>query len=136
MPRHGRVGLAPRQPTATPSTSVFQPGGARTTFPRSKSCPAAARAAARHSNGSPPCAFPALTSPFPSSGAQSRSYRAPEVLLGLPYGVRIDIWSLGCILAELFTSRALFSNKSTAELIAAQVGPRRPPSPTRWQLRM
>jgi serine/threonine protein kinase len=43
------------------------------------------------------------------------------VLLGLPYGVSVDIWSLGCILAELFMSRALFSNKSTAELIAAQV---------------
>lgn len=32
---------------------------------------------------------------------QSRSYRAPEVILGLPYDQRIDIWSLGCILAEL-----------------------------------
>ncbi|XP_015688254.1 uncharacterized protein LOC102718785 isoform X2 [Oryza brachyantha] len=34
---------------------------------------------------------------------QSRSYRAPEVILGLPYDQRIDIWSLGCILAELYT---------------------------------
>lgn len=32
---------------------------------------------------------------------QSRSYRAPEVILGLPYDQRIDLWSLGCILAEL-----------------------------------
>lgn len=32
---------------------------------------------------------------------QSRSYRAPEVILGLPYDQRIDMWSLGCILAEL-----------------------------------
>lgn len=35
------------------------------------------------------------------SYVQSRSYRAPEVILGLPYSHKIDIWSLGCILAEL-----------------------------------
>ena len=32
---------------------------------------------------------------------QSRSYRAPEVMLGLQYDEKIDLWSLGCILAEL-----------------------------------
>lgn len=37
------------------------------------------------------------------SYVQSRSYRAPEVIMGLPYGKKIDIWSLGCILAELCT---------------------------------
>jgi serine/threonine protein kinase len=34
---------------------------------------------------------------------QSRFYRAPEVILGLPYDCAIDMWSLGCILAELLT---------------------------------
>lgn len=33
---------------------------------------------------------------------QSRFYRSPEVLLGLPYDSSIDMWSLGCIAAELF----------------------------------
>ncbi len=28
---------------------------------------------------------------------QSRFYRSPEVLLGLPYDCSIDMWSLGCI---------------------------------------
>eukprot|EP00960_Hanusia_phi_P049052 759328-Hanusia_phi.AAC.2 len=39
------------------------------------------------------------------SYVQSRSYRAPEVILGLPYDQQIDMWSLGCILAELWTGR-------------------------------
>lgn len=40
---------------------------------------------------------------------QSRFYRSPEVILGLPYGVPIDMWSLGCILAEMHTGEPLFS---------------------------
>ena len=32
-----------------------------------------------------------------------RFYRSPEVILGLPYDVSIDMWSFGCILAELYT---------------------------------
>ncbi|CDJ60680.1 CMGC kinase, Dyrk family, putative [Eimeria maxima] len=39
---------------------------------------------------------------------QSRYYRAPEILLGLPYGPPIDMWSLGCVLAELHTGTPLF----------------------------
>lgn len=34
---------------------------------------------------------------------QSRFYRAPETMLGIPYTTAIDMWSFGCILAELFT---------------------------------
>lgn len=33
---------------------------------------------------------------------QSRFYRSPEVLVGLTYDSAIDIWSLGCVAAELF----------------------------------
>jgi dual specificity tyrosine-phosphorylation-regulated kinase 1 len=40
---------------------------------------------------------------------QSRFYRSPEVILGLPYSVAIDMWSLGCILAEMHTGEPLFS---------------------------
>jgi dual specificity tyrosine-phosphorylation-regulated kinase 1 len=40
---------------------------------------------------------------------QSRFYRSPEVMLGLPYSVAIDIWSLGCILVEMHTGEPLFS---------------------------
>lgn len=39
-------------------------------------------------------------------------YRAPEVLLSQPYNSAVDIWSSGCIIAELFSGRALFPGAS------------------------
>ena len=56
-----------------------------------------------------------------SSYVQSRSYRAPEVILGLPYDAKIDLWSLGTILAELFTGYVLFQNDSIATMLARLV---------------
>ncbi|KAI0016011.1 hypothetical protein F4780DRAFT_761325, partial [Xylariomycetidae sp. FL0641] len=38
---------------------------------------------------------------------QSRFYRSPEVILGMTYGLPIDMWSVGCILAELYTGEQL-----------------------------
>ncbi|EHA99810.1 Dual specificity tyrosine-phosphorylation-regulated kinase 4 [Heterocephalus glaber] len=32
---------------------------------------------------------------------QSQFYLSPEVILGHPYNMAIDMWSLGCIMAEL-----------------------------------
>jgi len=55
-----------------------------------------------------------------SSYVQSRSYRAPEVVLGLPYSCKIDVWSLGCILAELYAGEVLFRNRDVRTLLAAQ----------------
>ena len=57
-----------------------------------------------------------------SSYVQSRSYRAPEVILGCPYDYRIDIWSMGCILAELWTGNVLFQNDCIQGLLARVVG--------------
>lgn len=39
---------------------------------------------------------------------QSRYYRAPEVILGVPFTEKIDIWSLGCVIAELFLGYPLY----------------------------
>ncbi|OMJ96082.1 hypothetical protein SteCoe_467 [Stentor coeruleus] len=39
---------------------------------------------------------------------QSRYYRAPEIMLGIPYTPAIDMWSLGCILTELYTGQPLW----------------------------
>ena len=36
-------------------------------------------------------------------------YRSPEVLMGLSYATPVDVWSCGCIFAELFLRKALFN---------------------------
>ena len=46
---------------------------------------------------------------------QSRFYRSPEVILGLPYGTPIDMWSFGCILAELYTGYPIFPGENEQE---------------------
>lgn len=43
---------------------------------------------------------------------QSRFYRSPEVMLGLAYTSSIDMWSLGCIVAEVFLGLPLFPGTS------------------------
>jgi len=49
---------------------------------------------------------------------QSRFYRSPEVLLGIPYDLAIDMWSLGCILVEMHTGEPLFSGTNEVSFIA------------------
>ncbi|XP_034375709.1 dual specificity tyrosine-phosphorylation-regulated kinase 1B isoform X12 [Arvicanthis niloticus] len=46
---------------------------------------------------------------------QSRFYRSPEVLLGTPYDLAIDMWSLGCILVEMHTGEPLFSGSNEVD---------------------
>jgi len=48
---------------------------------------------------------------------QSRFYRSPEIVLGLPYTASADMWSFGCILAELTTGRPLFPAIDENELV-------------------
>lgn len=48
----------------------------------------------------------------------TRWYRAPEVLLRSPvYSSPIDIWAVGCIMAELYTLRPLFPGNSEVDEI-------------------
>ncbi|XP_034541984.1 homeodomain-interacting protein kinase 1-like [Notolabrus celidotus] len=46
----------------------------------------------------------------PGQVAQAIGYRAPEVILGLPFTEAIDMWSLGCVLVVLYLSCHLFGS--------------------------
>lgn len=48
---------------------------------------------------------------------QSRYYRAPEIILGLPFKEAIDMWSLGCVIAELFLGWPLYPGSSEYDQI-------------------
>lgn len=38
----------------------------------------------------------------------TRYYRAPEVILGMGYQANVDVWSVGCIMAEMVRGSVLF----------------------------
>lgn len=61
-----------------------------------------------------------------SSVVSTRHYRAPEIIMGLGWSFPCDIWSVGCILAELVTGEALFRTHDNVEHLAmmeAVLGP-------------
>ncbi len=48
----------------------------------------------------------------------TRCYRPPEIFYGdREYNTKIDIWSLGCLLYELYTGKVLFAGTSDIEVI-------------------
>ena len=53
---------------------------------------------------------------------QSRAYRAPEVILGCEFDSKVDIWSLGCVLYEIYTGNVLFLNSGVTSLLARMMG--------------
>jgi serine/threonine protein kinase len=46
-----------------------------------------------------------------TSEIQTRQYRSPETIIGVPYGTSADIWSLGCMVFELLTGDFAFEPK-------------------------
>ena len=53
---------------------------------------------------------------FTDFSIQSLPYRSPEVLLGVPFGQQIDIWSTGVVLAEVCRCRPLFTSTTPQDL--------------------
>jgi len=52
-----------------------------------------------------------------SSIINTRQYRGPEVILSMGWNERSDIWSMGCILMELYTGELLFGTHDNLEHI-------------------
>ena len=53
------------------------------------------------------------------STVSTRPYRAPEIIMKLGWSYPCDIWSIGCILVELFTGDMLFKASNDMEHLAA-----------------
>lgn len=60
-------------------------------------------------------------------------YRAPELLLGTDqYGSEIDMWSIGCIFAELLTREPLFQGKAEVDQLSKIFALLGTPTTTTW----
>ncbi|WVR08517.1 hypothetical protein IAU60_005572 [Kwoniella sp. DSM 27419] len=57
-------------------------------------------------------------SEYHSSVVSTRHYRAPEIILGLPWSYPCDMFSIGCILVEFYTGDALFQTHDNLEHLA------------------
>ena len=53
-----------------------------------------------------------------STVVNTRQYRAPEVIFGLGWSFPSDLWSVGCIVAELYQGELLFATHDNAEHLA------------------
>lgn len=45
------------------------------------------------------------------------SSRSPEIILGFPFTEAIDMWSLGCLAAELFLGRMLYPGSCEYDIV-------------------
>lgn len=60
-------------------------------------------------------------------------YRAPDILMGSKdYNTSVDIWSIGCIFAEIVTKRPLFPGKNEDDQLTKIFKIRGTPTPEEW----
>jgi len=60
-------------------------------------------------------------------------YRAPDILMGSKeYGTEVDMWSVGCIFAELVTGKPLFAGSDEEEQLEQIFKVRGSPDPEEW----
>jgi serine/threonine protein kinase len=44
-----------------------------------------------------------------------------QIFLGIPFGTEIDIWSLGCLLCEIWLGKPLFQGSSQKEILESMM---------------
>jgi len=59
-------------------------------------------------------------------------YRSPEILLGTTYATPVDLWSCGCILAELYLRRPLFPGQYEIDQLGKIFGILGTPTESEW----
>lgn len=60
-------------------------------------------------------------------------YRAPELLFGAKYyGQAVDLWSIGCVVAELFLAQALFPGRGELDMLGRICEKRGAPNEECW----
>lgn len=47
------------------------------------------------------------------------SLRSPEIILGLPFTEAIDMWSLGCMAAELYLGTLLYPGNTEYDMVSS-----------------
>lgn len=63
----------------------------------------------------------------------TRWYRAPELLLGMKnYGTAVDMWSMGCILGEMYYRNPIFPGETDEDQLFKIFGRVGPPSEVNW----
>ena len=60
---------------------------------------------------------------------QSRFYRAPEIILGIPYTPAIDMWSFGCMMVEFAMGYPIFPGEDEIDQLSLMMETLGLPSP-------
>jgi serine/threonine protein kinase len=61
--------------------------------------------------------YAAMAASEPMPYLVSRFYRAPEIILGVPFDYAVDMWSIGCTLYELYTGKILFTGENNNQML-------------------
>ncbi|KAI3377522.1 hypothetical protein L3Q82_008435, partial [Scortum barcoo] len=70
-----------------------------------------------------------LTSEAPQMINQTPCFKAPEIIMGLPYSEAVDVWSLGCIMATMVFGFQLFPGRLDYETLSYIIDLIGPPPP-------